>query len=95
MTSVGLTTEEIDSFVRDGFIHVERAFPRLVADQGRALLWDEMGLSAGDPAGWSQPVIRLPGSGAQPFDRAVNSERLHRCFDQLVGPGRWVNPHVS
>ncbi|MGH9078653.1 MAG: phytanoyl-CoA dioxygenase family protein [Acidimicrobiales bacterium] len=88
--TAGLSSGEIDSFVRDGFIRIEGAFPRLVADQGRALLWDEMGLSADEPAGWSRAVIRLPGSGAEPFDRAVNVERLHRSFDQLVGPGRWI-----
>jgi Phytanoyl-CoA dioxygenase (PhyH) len=86
----GLTSEEVDAFIGDGFIRIEGAFPREVAEQGRALLWDEMGLSPNEPAGWSQPVIRLPGSGAAPFDRAVNTEGLHRSFDQLVGPGRWV-----
>lgn len=90
VTSAGLNLGEIDSFVRDGFIRIKGAFPRLVAEQGRALLWKEMGLSADEPAGWSQAVIRLPGSGAEPFDRAVNTERLHRSFDQLVGPGRWI-----
>ena len=85
----GLTSEEIDAFVRDGFVRVEGA-SRRVADEGRARLWDEMGLSPHQPAGWSEAVIRLPGSGAPPFDRAVNTERLHVSFDQLVGPGRWV-----
>ena len=86
----GLTSEEIDSFIDDGFVHVENAFPRSVADEGRALLWDEMGLDSDEPTGWTQAVIRLPGSGAEPFNRAVNTPVLHRCFDQLVGPGRWV-----
>jgi hypothetical protein len=86
----GLTSKEVHSFIRDGFVHVEQAFPKSTADQGRALLWAEMGLSPDEPGSWSQPVIRLSGSGAPPFNSAVNTERLHRCFDQLVGPGRWV-----
>jgi hypothetical protein len=90
MPPAGLTSEAIDAFVRDGFVRVEGAFPRRVADEGRARLWDEMGLSPHQPAGWSEAVIRLPGSGAPPFDRAVNTERLHVSFDRLVGPGRWV-----
>jgi len=87
---MGLTPEEIDGFVRDGFVCVREGFSRTDADHGRALLWEEMDLSPSDPTGWTQAVIRLPGSGAPPFDRAVNSRQLHRCFDQLVGPGRWV-----
>jgi hypothetical protein len=89
MTGDGLTRADVDSFVRDGFVHVPGAFPRQLADEGRALLWAEMGLSPDEPSGWTEAVVRLPGSGAEPFDRAVNVARLHRSFDQLVGPGRW------
>ena len=49
-----------------------------------------MGLSQEDPSGWTQPVIRLPGSGARPFREAVNTVRLRLAFDQLVGEGRWI-----
>jgi len=90
VASGGLAPEQIESFVRDGYVHIEQAFPRLVADQGRALLWNEIGLSPNEPASWANAVVRLPGSGAPPFDQAVNTERLRSCFDQLVGPGRWV-----
>jgi len=85
-----LTPEDIGSFVRNGFVRVEEAFPKEVADDGRALLWAEMGLSPEDPSGWTQAVIRLPGSGAAPFKHAVNTERLRLAFDQLVGQGRWI-----
>lgn len=90
VAQVGLRPEQIDRFVLDGFVRVEGAFPRAVADQGRALLWKEMGLSPDDSAGWTEAVVRLPGSGAAPFDRAVNTDRLHQSFDQLVGQGRWL-----
>jgi Phytanoyl-CoA dioxygenase (PhyH) len=85
-----LTPEEIESFVTNGFVRVEMAFPRDVADEGRALLWAEMGLSPEDPSDWTQAVIRLPGSGAEPFKCAANTERLRVAFDQLVGEGRWI-----
>jgi hypothetical protein len=51
-----------------------------------------MGLSPEDPSGWTEAVIRLPGSDAHPFKRAATSERLLLAFDQLVGPRRWVVP---
>ena len=93
MPAAGLTDEEIDSFVRDGFVRVEGAFPRVVAEEGRALLRDEMGLSPHEPAGWSEPVIRLPGSGAPPFDRAVNTERLHAVL-RSAGGSRALGPAI-
>jgi hypothetical protein len=85
-----LTPQEIDSFVRDGFVCVPAAFSRETAEEGRALLWAEMGLSATDPTGWTQPVVRLQGSGAPPFARAAKAARLLQAFDQLVGEKRWI-----
>jgi hypothetical protein len=90
LVSTWLNPEQIAAFVRDGFVCVKQAFPRALADEGRALLWAEMGLSPDDPSGWTQAVIRLPGSGAAPFAHAANTERLRVAFDQLVGEGRWA-----
>jgi hypothetical protein len=87
-----LTDEEIDRFVEEGFVHLPGAFPRRVADAGRALLWRMTGLSPDDPAAWTRPVVRLDGSGAEPFRQAASTPRLHGAFDQLVGPGRWLPP---
>lgn len=85
-----LTSEQIDSFVTNGYVRLEQAFPREVAEEGRALLWAEMGLSPDDPSGWTQAVIRLPGSGEPPFERAANTDTLRWSLDQLVGRGRWI-----
>jgi hypothetical protein len=35
-------------------------------------------------------VIRLNQYGQEPFVQAANTPVLHRAFDQLVGPARWV-----
>jgi len=75
--AANLTPEEIGSFVRDGFLRVEKAVPRDLADEGRALLWAEMGLPPDDPSGWTQAVIRLLDqvprrSSAPPTQNAYN-----------------------
>jgi len=85
-----LAAEQVEAFVRDGFVLLERAFPREVADECRAFLWSETGCDPADPATWTRPVIRLPGYGGELFDRAARTPRLHGAFDQLVGPGRWL-----
>jgi hypothetical protein len=85
----GLTPEQVERFVVDGFVHVEGAFPRDVADACRALLWAETGCDPDDPTTWTRPVVRIDGMGGGPFAAAANTPRLHAAFDQLAGPGRW------
>jgi hypothetical protein len=85
----GLSDAQIQQFIRDGFVRIDSAFPRDLADQGRSILWRDTGCAEGDPKTWTKPVIRLGMYGQAPFARAANTPILHKAFDQLVGPGRW------
>lgn len=89
-----LTDRQIQQFIRDGFVKIDAAFPRDLADQGRSILWRDTGCDQGDPTTWTKPVIRLGMYGQEPFVRAANTPVLHKSFDQLVGPGRW-RPRVN
>ena len=84
-----LSAAEIEHFVRDGFVRLDEAFPRPLAETGRAILWRETGCDPEDPAAWTEPVIRLGMHAEQPFRDATGSPVLAAAFDQLVGPGRW------
>ncbi|SDK17182.1 Phytanoyl-CoA dioxygenase (PhyH) [Catalinimonas alkaloidigena] len=84
-----LTEAQLQGFRTHGFVRLEEAFPREVADAGRDLLWRETGCDPHNPATWTQPVIRLGGYADAPFREAVNTPLLHAAFDQLVGAGRW------
>lgn len=81
---------DVEGFIRDGFVRVPEAFPRDVADEGRALLWEASGCSPDDPSTWTQPVVRLYDQGQTPFREAAQSARLHEAYDAVVGEGRWV-----
>lgn len=85
-----LSSAEIEHFVQQGFVRIEDAFPRSIADEARALLWRDTGCDPDDPATWTRPVIRLGMYSDAPFIQAANTARLHHAFDQLVGPGRWL-----
>ncbi len=85
-----LTAEQLDRFAREGFIKVERAFPRELADQARTILWKDTGCDPDDKTTWTQPVIRLGMYSQAPFVEAANTPALHEAFDQLVGPGKWL-----
>ena len=89
-----LSSEQIDHFVERGFVHLPGAFPRALADAGRAILWRHTGCDPDDPSTWIRPVIRLDQFTDPPFREAVNTAMLHAAFDQLVGAGRW-QPHGS
>jgi hypothetical protein len=85
-----LSSGEIDQFIEEGYVRLDHAFPRELADECCEFLWRATGCEPGNPATWTQPVVRLGYLGQEPFRRAVNTPRLHAAFDQLVGPGRWL-----
>ncbi len=80
---------DVDRFVRDGFLRLDNAFPRELADEGRAILWRDTGCAPDDPATWTRPVVRLGHYDQPPFREAANTPVLHAAFDALVGDGRW------
>lgn len=84
-----LSAAQIDSFIADGFIRIDNAFPRDVADACRAILWPLTGCNPDDPATWTKPVVRIGYRDDPPFRASANTPLLHAAFDQLVGAGRW------
>jgi hypothetical protein len=85
-----LSSAQIEQFIADGFIRIDQAFPRELAEEARAIMWRDIACDPSDPATWTTPVIRLPGYGGGPFRKAANAPILHAAFDQLVGTGRWI-----
>lgn len=88
----GLTKGQIASFIKDGFVCLSGAFPAELAQECRAELWQDMGLSPDNREGWIDPVRRIAWKSARAFVAAGNTAILHRAYDQLVGPGRWQRP---
>ncbi|MCA6124067.1 phytanoyl-CoA dioxygenase [Bradyrhizobium sp. WSM 1704] len=84
-----LDAAQIQQFIEQGFVRIDNAFPRELAEQGRAIMWSDLPCREHDPSTWRQPVIRLPGYGGEPFRQAINTPVLLRAFDQIAGPGRW------
>jgi hypothetical protein len=90
MAGDGLSPRQVTGFARDGFVRVEQAFPRDIADACTALLWERIGADPDDPGTWTKPVEWVYAMSEEPFVAAANTPRLHAAFDQLVGPGRWA-----
>ena len=80
----------LDAFMSDGYVKVEQAAPRSVADAARNMLWQQLGLSPDEPDGWSAPVrwaSDLTGQG--PFGELARSTALAAVLDQICGTGGW------
>ncbi len=84
----------VQRFIERGFLRLEGAFPRQLADECREILWRDTGCDPRDPTTWTRPVIRLGDHAEAPFREAANTPRLHAAFDQIAGPGRWT-PRTS
>lgn len=92
MDAISLTDDEIEGFVKDGFVKIAGAFPKETADVCRERLWRETGKDPLDRKTWTEPVIRIPPINDPPFLESCNTPRLHRAYDQLFGVGRWSAP---
>jgi len=84
-----LSNDQILQFIDEGFVRLNEAFPRDLADEGRKVLWKHTGCDPDDPTTWTKPVVWLGDHAEEPFRRAVNMPQLQAAFDQLVGKGRW------
>jgi hypothetical protein len=97
-----LSEAEVRQFIEDGFLRIDGAFPREIADKGRADLWQAIGCDPDEPASWTRPVVRIRSvgdrDGTQPFSfpDAANTPVLYDAFDKLVGQARWKRrPNVG
>ncbi|HEV7371139.1 phytanoyl-CoA dioxygenase family protein, partial [Arenibaculum sp.] len=81
---------QIQQFIDAGYVRIDGAFPRGLADEARAVLWRDTGCDPDDPSTWTRPAIRLNQYGQKPFVEAANTPVLHQAYDRLVGPGRWA-----
>ncbi|QGW83865.1 phytanoyl-CoA dioxygenase family protein [Variovorax paradoxus] len=78
-----------EAFIRDGFLRIDNAFSRELAEEARTILWRDTGCNPDDPSTWTKPVVRLGMYPQRPFVEAANTPLLHDAFNLLVGPGRW------
>jgi hypothetical protein len=85
-----LSTIDIEQFVQNGFVRIDNAFPRKIADAVVDILWKDIPFERSDPSTWSEPVVRLGMYTQSPFINSVNTPKLQTVFDQLVGENNWI-----
>jgi len=85
-----LSKKELEHFINNGFIRLDNAFSREVADAALEILWNDLPCDRYDPSTWTEPVIRLGMYTNEPFVNSINTPTLHLAFDQLVGKDKWI-----
>lgn len=92
-----LSESDIERFKENGYICIKRAFPRQIASECTALLWQTLiqeGMDPYDPKTWmrrkSVGHIYNESSG-YPWSEVV-SPRLMQAMDSICGKNRWQDP---
>jgi hypothetical protein len=85
-----LTEDQEEQFLQNGFVKLEDAFPRAVAEEACVILWRKSGCDPAKPATWTRPVVRIGDCAEEPYRKAANTALLHAAFDQLVGARCWI-----
>ncbi|MBL9039044.1 MAG: phytanoyl-CoA dioxygenase family protein [Archangium sp.] len=81
-------------FIHHGFVRIDGAFPRELADACRNILWRATGCGEDDPSTWTRPVVRIGEIPNPRFVEAANTPTLREAYDALAGAGRWL-PRAS
>jgi hypothetical protein len=82
---------DLEDFMATGYAKLENSALRSVADEARALLWRQLGLSPLDRDGWSESVRWASDmTGHGPFAELVRSPKLAAALDTVCGRGGWV-----
>ena len=85
-----LSNAQVEQFIRDGFIRIDRAFPRELAEEGCDIMWRDIPFDPHDPATWTKPVVWLPGYGGRALSEGSEHARTPCRFRQACWKGRWV-----
>ncbi len=85
-----LSKKDIEQFIVNGFIRMDKAFSSQVAQDAVDILWKDIPFERSDPTSWIEPVVWLGMYTQQPFVESVNTAKLHTAFNQLIGFNKWA-----
>lgn len=90
-----LTDEQVQSFERDGFVRLERAFAPSLAARCVDDMWEQLDEDRDDPSTWTRPVTRLWGHTDPAFVEAATSPRWVEAIMQVAGPDADPTPWMG
>lgn len=80
--------DELEHFVREGYVMLRDAFSSELAECAREVVWARLDVSPDEPEGWSETMIHLQDIFYEaPFNEIMN-DRIRGAADELAGVGR-------
>ena len=83
-----LDPQELERFLRDGYVVVRSALPTELAEECRLSAAQQLEIDLASPNTWRRPVVRGVPTG-NCFRQAANAPRLIDAVGQLVDPDPW------
>jgi hypothetical protein len=86
--------DDLDAFVRDGYVAIRGAFDAETAAACRRLIWESLAdneIHERDPATWPS-LVTMDSLDGEPFETVGVAPALTAAYDELIGPGRWTPP---
>lgn len=80
----------ITQFQEQGFVRIDDAFSKEIAEQCVDILWKDIPADRNDPTTWTQPVVWLGMYNQKPFIDSMNTRKLYSAFNELIGVDRWL-----
>ncbi len=80
-----LSNAQIEKFIELGYVKIENAFSRDIADSCCSILWKAIQVDPDKPETWTKPVIWVGELDFEPFRKAANTTILINAFNQLAG----------
>lgn len=82
-----LTTEQVDHFIKYGFIHLEDCFSREFAETWIIKAWDRLDVDPNDSATWKSPFVRMRNENFVELE-SFSPKVFHAMCDLLGGKER-------
>lgn len=84
-----LSDDQIERFIRDGYLILRQAFRSELAERIVPLVWAELDLDPDDHASRREPMLMLSKVIETPPVPDIYTARYLGAIDDLCGPGRW------
>ncbi len=89
MKSHVLHSEQINNFIKHGYLKLENAFSQDLAAECRESIWDHIGHHLKETPPWPEPVIRVNAMKNRCFIEAAHTPQLVAAYDELTN-GNWI-----